>query len=101
MKRTSARNPHTGSSFDSFLKEEGLLEEVREHAVKSLLAWQFAEAMKAQKLSKKSLAEQLHTSRAQVNRLLDPNSDAVTLSTLNRAARLLGKRIRLDLVDAS
>ncbi len=66
-----------------------------------MLAWQLTEAMRAQKLSKKKMAERLRTSRTQINRLLDPENDAVSLATLNRAARPVGKRIRLELVDAA
>ena len=95
------KNPHEGTSFDEFLREEGMLEEVHAHAIKSVLAWQFAQVMKAQSLSKKKMAERLKTSRTQIDRLLDPDNDGVTLATLDRAARLLGKAIRLELVDAA
>jgi predicted XRE-type DNA-binding protein len=100
MAKQSRKNLHQGSSFDSFLIEHGLLEDAHSHAVKSVLAWQMAQAMKAQKLSKRKMAERLKTSRTQIDRLLDPGNDGVTLGTLGRAARLLGKRVRLDLVDA-
>jgi DNA-binding Xre family transcriptional regulator len=95
------RNPHDGSSFASFLDEMGLRHEVESHAVKSVLAWQFQKAMKAGKVSKKKMAERLRTSRTQVDRLLDPRNDAVSLRTLDRAARVIGKRVRLSLVDAA
>jgi antitoxin HicB len=98
--KATRRNPHTGSSFDAFLEEEGILEEVREETIKAVLAFQLARAMAERKLSKKRMAEALGTSRTQVARLLDPGNDAVTLASLNKAARLLGKRLRLDLVDA-
>lgn len=99
MKKSRPRNPHRGSSFDSFLKAEGLLEDTHAHAVKAVLAWQLAEEMKARNISQKKMAERLRTSRTQVARLLDPDNESVTLATLKRAARLVGKRIRLELVD--
>jgi antitoxin HicB len=97
----SRKNPHEGSTFSSFLDEMGIRDEVESYAVKSVLAWQFQEAMKARKMSKKKMAEQLRTSRTQVDRLLDPRNDAVSLRTLDRAARAIGKRVRLNLVDAA
>jgi hypothetical protein len=98
MKR---RNPHDGSSFESFLKEEGVLEETRERAIKAVLAWQLARAMKARRIGKSAMAKRLDTSRSQLDRLLDPKNDNVTLRTLARAARAVGKRLRIDLVDAA
>ena len=94
------RNPHDGSSFESFLEDEGLLEEAREKAIKAVLAWQLTRAMKARKMTKAQMAKRLATSRSQLDRLLDPNNDTVTLRTLAKAARAVGKRLRLDLVDA-
>ncbi len=93
------KNPHDGSSFESFLEEEGVLEETRERAIKAVLAWQLARAMKAQKMTKAEMAKRLSTSRSQLDRLLDPKNDTVTLKTLAKAARIVGKRLRLDLVD--
>ena len=90
-------NPHIGSSLDDFLKEEGVFEEAQGHAIKEVVAWQLAEAMKAQSLSKARMATLLRTSRSQVDRLLDPASD-VTLSTLQRAAALVGRKVVLELV---
>src|SRR5438552_645025 len=95
------RNPHDGSTFESFLEEEGVLEETRERAIKAVLAWQLARAMKAGKISKSEMAKRLDTSRSQLDRLLDPKNDNVTLKTLAKAARQVGKRLRLDLVDAA
>lgn len=95
------RNPHDGSAFDDFLREHGILEEVHAHAIKAVLAWQLVEAMRSQSLSKRKMAQRLKTSRTQIDRLLDPDNDSVTLGTLGRAARLLGKRVRLELVDAA
>jgi antitoxin HicB len=95
------RNPHGGSTFESFLEEEGVLEETRERAIKAVLAWQLARAMQAGKISKSEMARRLDTSRSQLDRLLDPKNDNVTLKTLAKAARQVGKRLRLDLVDAA
>ncbi len=91
------RTPHIGSTLDDFLKDEGILEEAQTQAIKEVVAWQLAEAMKARGVSKAAMAKLLHTSRTQVNRLLDPNSD-VTLSSLQRAAELVGRQVRLELV---
>ena len=73
---------HIGSSFDDFLQEEGIFEEVNAVAVKRVLAWQIAQAMKAQNLTKTALAEKMHTSRASLNRLLDEEDTSLTLTTL-------------------
>ena len=91
-------NEFIGSSFDSFLEEEGIKEEVELGAVKKILAFQLQEAIQAQHITKTELASRLETSRAAVNRLLDPQNDAVTLHTLKRAASLLGKHNKLELV---
>jgi len=92
---------HTGSSFDSFLEEEGILDEVDAVAVKRVIAWQLAEAMKAGNISKKAMAERLGTSRSQLDRLLDPQNSAVHLETIAKAARAVGKRLRMEMVDAA
>jgi antitoxin HicB len=91
-------NPHIGSSLDDFLAEEGLLEEATEHAIKRVLAWQIEREMQARKLTKTAMARRMETSRAQLDRLLDPKNSSVTLHTLQRAAAVLGKRLRLELV---
>ena len=92
---------HTGSSFDSFLEEEGILDEVNAIAIKRVIAWQLAEAMKAAKISKKIMAERMGTSRSQLDRLLDPENSAVHLGTITKAARAVGKRLRMEMVDAA
>ena len=92
---------HTGSSFDSFLEQEGILEEVEAAAIKRVIAWQLAEAMSASKVSKKVMAERMGTSRSQLDRLLDPENSAVHLQTIAKAARALGKRLRVEMVDAA
>jgi predicted XRE-type DNA-binding protein len=86
-----------GSSIDDFLKEEGIFEEAQAQAVKEVVAWQLAEAMKKKKISKSRVATLLKTSRTQVDRLLDPQND-ITLSSLQRAAAMVGRRVTIELV---
>jgi hypothetical protein len=93
----SRANPNTGSNFDSFLEEEGILEEVDAVAVKRVIAWQLQQEMKAQHITKKAMAERLHTSRTQIDRLLDPENAAVHLTTLTRAAREVGLRFKVTM----
>ena len=93
-----AKNKHQGSSLDSFLEEEGTLGEFQAQAVKEVIAWQLGEAMKTRKLSKTRLAELMRTSRAQVDRVLDPSNHNVTLETLQRAAAVVGRQVRIELV---
>lgn len=94
-------NTHLGSDFDVFLAEQGLAEEVSCAALKRAIAWQVAEAMKAQHVSKKALAERMQTSRTVVDRVLDQNDTGMTLSTLASAARALGQRVEVRLVPDS
>ncbi|MCE7761791.1 Fis family transcriptional regulator [Pseudomonas putida] len=91
-------NPHIGTDFDDFLASEQLDEAVSAAALKRVIAWQIAEAMKAQKVSKKALAERMHTSRTAVDRALDQNDPGMTLATLASAARALGQRVEVRLV---
>jgi antitoxin HicB len=91
-------NPHIGSSFDEFLTEEGILEEVEALAIKRILARQVSEAMKAHRLTKKAMAARMGTSRSALDRLLDPDNTSVTLRTLQKAASTVGRRLRLELV---
>lgn len=88
---------HMGSSIDDFLKDEGIFEEAQAQAIKEVVAWQLAEAMKEKKISKNKMATMLKTSRSQVDRLLDPKND-ITLGSLQRAAALLGRRVSVELV---
>ncbi len=88
---------HIGSSLDDFLEEEGFFDEMQALAVKEVVVWQLTEAMEKQSLSKARLAALLKTSRSQVDRLLDPTRD-VTLSTLLRAAALVGRKVQIELV---
>jgi DNA-binding phage protein len=94
------RFDHSGSSFDSFLDEEGILDESEATAVKKVIAWQLAQAMKVQGVSKKAMAERMGTSRSQLDRLLDPANPNVHLVTVARAARAVGKRLEIAMVDA-
>lgn len=91
------RSKHMGSSLDDFLKEEGLFEEAEARAVREVVAWQLAEAMKAKRISKSRMAVLLKTSRSQVDRLLDP-ADDITLGSLQRAAAVVGRRVSIELV---
>jgi antitoxin HicB len=91
-------NKHRGSSIDAFLKEEGVFEEFQARAIKEVIAWQLAEAMKERKLSKRRLAQMMRTSRTQVDRVLDPADGNVTIETLQRAAALVGRKVQLELV---
>ena len=89
-----------GSSFDDFLKEEAMLEEVTAVALKRVIAWQIAAEMKTQHLTKTELAKRMHTSRAALNRLLDEKDASLTLTTLASAAAALGKKISFQLATA-
>jgi antitoxin HicB len=92
------KNEHRGSTLDSFLVQDGTLGEFQAQAIKEVIAWQLAEAMKDRKLTKTRLAELMQTSRSQVNRMLDPNDGNVTIETLQRAAALVGRRVQVALV---
>jgi predicted XRE-type DNA-binding protein len=94
------RNPHFGSSVEDFLKDEGLLEEATEHAIKAVVAWQLKTTMEQQHLTKSALAKKLHTSRSQIDRVLDPKNDDVTVATLRKAAEAVGQKLKLELVAA-
>ncbi len=91
-------NKHIGSDFDDFLEEEGLLAEVEATAFKRVLVYQVEALMKSQQLTKTEMARRMQTSRASLNRLLDPSNPSITLQTLERAAAALGKRLRIELV---
>jgi DNA-binding Xre family transcriptional regulator len=92
---------HSGSTLDSFLEEDGILEEVEAVAIKRVIAWKLIETMKEKGITKKEMAAQMRTSRSQLDRLLDPENAAVHLETITRAAKVIGKKIRLQLVDAA
>jgi len=90
---------HSGSSFDSFLEEERIREEVEAVAIKRVLAWQLAQEMKRQRKTKRAMARDLQTSRSQLDRLLDPQNASVSLEAMARAARALGKRLVVRIAD--
>ena len=90
-------NKHIGSNFDDFLEEEGILAEAEAVAIKRVIAFQVEQMMKEQHLSKTEMSRRMKTSRAALDRLLDPANQAVTLQTLDRAARALGKRLQISL----
>jgi antitoxin HicB len=92
------KRKNIGSSFDTWLREEGIYEEVSAAALKRVLARQVAAAMKKEQFSKAEMARRMGTSRAALDRLLDPEYDAVTLSTLCKAAQAVGRQLRLELV---
>jgi len=96
--RKTGRSTAGLATLDDFLRQEGKLEEFEAVAIKEVLAWQIGEAMKAQNLSRRRLAERMQTSRSQISRLLDPKDGNVTLATLQRAAHVVGRRLRLELV---
>lgn len=96
MKRPK-KNPHVGSSLDDFLDREGVREEFEAQAIKEVIAWQIQQAMEKKGISKARMAELMQTSRAQVDRLLDPSSGNVTIETLARAAHIIGRRLRFEL----
>ena len=96
-KRATKPNPHTGSRFDDFLMEEGIFEEVQAKALKRALAEQLEEGMVAAKLTKIRMAEQMKTSRSQLDRVLDPDNVSIQLDTLIKAARALGKTVEIQI----
>jgi antitoxin HicB len=100
-KMSGKRNPRSGQRFEEFLAEDGLLEEVTIAAMKRVLAWEIAKLMKAQGVTKLSLAKRMRTSRAALDRLLDPENSSVTLNTMGRAAAALGRRLDVRLIKAA
>jgi hypothetical protein len=100
VRKSRKKVDHSGSTFDSFLEQEGIREEVEAVAIKRVLAWQLEQAMRKQQKTKQAMAKQLHTSRSQLDRLLDPRNVSVTLDTITRAARALGKRVIIRVADA-
>lgn len=90
-------NPHSGSDFDDFLKDEGIFEEVQAKALKRVVAEQIEDSMQAAKLTKMAMADKMATSRSQLDRILDPNNLSVQLDTLIRAARAVGKVVEIKI----
>ena len=97
MNATADTNRRAGSTLESLLREDGSYEEARNQAIKSVLAYKLEGAMKAQNLTKAGMAARMETSRSQLDRLLDPDNDGVTLHTLKRAAAAVGMRLEIDL----
>jgi antitoxin HicB len=97
-KRKTPRSPAKLRTLDELLEKNGKREEFEAVAIKEVLAWQIAEAMRKGNISRKRLAEQMKTSRSQIGRLLDPKDGNVTLATLQRAATIVGRKLRLELV---
>jgi len=91
-------NEQIGSSFDSYLDEDGIREEVESLAQKRVFAWKVRQAMDEHGVSKSDLAERMGTSRSQVDRLLDPENSSVQLDTLVRAAHAVGRTLKLELI---
>ena len=89
---------HVGTSLEEFLEEQGILEETTAKAIKEVIAWQLAEEMRVKRITKKRLAQLMNTSRAQIDRILDPEKGNVTIETLQRAANMVGRKVRLELV---
>lgn len=95
------KEKNKGSTLEDFLKEENRYEEAQAQAIKRVLAWQLEEAIKKEKLSKSEMARRMHTSRSQLDRLLDPNNQKIQLDTMVRAAAVIGKQLRIELVNAA
>ena len=91
-------NPYIGSSLDDLLEEDGILEEVDAIAIKRVLAWQVSQLMQEKGLTKTTMAQEMNTSRASLDRLLDPENTSVTLNTMVNAAKAVGKRLRIELM---
>jgi hypothetical protein len=94
----NSKHPHEGSSFDDFLREEGIYNEVTSTAIARVLAWQLRQQMEQQGLTKVEMARRMGTSRSQLDRLLKPDSAGVTLDTIHRAAKAVGREVRIELV---
>jgi antitoxin HicB len=92
------KKSHIGSTLEDFLREEGIYEDATNFAVKRVLAWQVEKAMKDQGITKLEMARRMGTSRAHLNRLLDPENDKVQLDTVQRAAAAIGRKVRMELV---
>jgi len=95
---SSKKKGRIGSSFEGFLKGEGAYEETSALAIKRVLAWQIESAMEKERLTKNEMAKRMHTSRSQLDRILDPNNDKIQLDTVFKAARALGREVKLELV---
>lgn len=92
------RKGRIGSSFESFLRSEGAYEETSARAIKRVLAWQLENAMEKERLTKNAMARRMQTSRSQLDRILDPDNDRIQLDTVFKAARALGREVKLELM---
>ena len=92
------KHPTRGPRVDDWLKEEGIYEAATQQAIKEVIAWQLSDAMEKAGISKLEMARRMKTSRGQLNRVLDPTQNGVSLDTLNRAAAVVGRKVRLELV---
>jgi len=98
MTKHNRKKGAIGSTFDDFLKQDGTYESTQAVAIKRVLAWQIGQAMEKKQLTKAEMARRMDTSRSQLDRLLDPESNSVTLETLTRAARAVGRQVKVELV---
>jgi predicted XRE-type DNA-binding protein len=98
MTKRNRKKGAVGSTLDDFLKEDGTYESTQAVAIKRVLAWQIGQAMEKKQLTKAEMARRMDTSRSQLDRLLDPESNSVTLETLTRAARAVGRQVKVELV---
>jgi len=98
MTKRNRKKGAVGSTLDDFLKEDGTYESTQAVAIKRVLAWQIGQAMERKHITKAEMARRMDTSRSQLDRLLDPESNSVTLETLTRAARAVGRQVRVELV---
>lgn len=98
MTKRNRKKGAVGSTFDDLLKEDGAYESTQAVAIKRVLAWQIGQAMEKKQLTKAEMARRMDTSRSQLDRLLDPDSNSVTLETLTRAARAVGRQVKVELV---
>jgi len=96
--RKPKKNPHIGSSLDDFLKKEGNYEDIHALVIKEKIAFQLKQRMQTAKISVNGMAKAMRTSRTQINRLLDPRNGNVTLASLQKAAAVVGRKVRLELV---
>ena len=101
MKKNEKRNPYLGSSVDDFFAADGLLEEIEAAAIKRVIALELQLELDRKQMTKTELARRLDTSRSQLDRILDPNNESITLNTLMKAAVLLGKRLHVSLQSAT
>lgn len=97
---STKRFDHSGSAFESFLEEDGVLAETEAVALKRVIAWQIEQAMAAKRISKNVMAKRLSTSRTEIDRLLDPSHVGVSIETIARAAKAVGKRVTFQILDA-